>query len=882
MNKLLKLDPSNTTLLAQKHELLQQKIAETDNKLKVLREADEQAKIQLEKGDLGKDKYDALQREIIETEQNLEALKKTSGSGSASLEKMSAVTGTVGKKMKSAGQEIMPASAAMIGLGAASVSTANDFESAMSQAAGALNMPVSKMGELRELAIQTGKDTIFSAQEAGQAITELAKGGLTEADIKGGALKATMDLAASSGMELGSAANVVVQAMGAFGLSAEESAAAANALAGAAAASSTDVEPLTQGLSQAAAQAKNAGWSIQETTAVLGKFADAGVNGSDAGTSLKTMLQRLAAPTDQAAGMIAELGIQTRDSNGELLGASEMAQELQNKLGGLSSAQRDAALQTIFGSDATRAATIMMNSGADGLASYIAATNDQEAAQRLANSQMGEGKKAIEEMKGSLETAAITIGEKLAPVITKVVEFVTNLVNAFSELPSGVQTAIVVIGALVAAAGPLLMIIGQVLIGISAVSGALSMAIVPIGTIIGIIAGVIAAITAVIVVIQNWGAITEWFGNLWSTVCTGVQNIWQTVSSTVSSLLSSFMEAVKSIWNTICTSITDTMNQIQDTIISIWTAIKENPIVQIIADTVKNIFTTMSNTLSSIWNSIKSIASNAWELIKNVILGPVLLLIDLVTGDFESLKSDLGNIWSNISNAANNIWSSIKDIISTLTNGIRDTVSQIWTGIKDFTSSIWGAIKNTISDLVNGAKDAAVNGFNALKDGVKTAVTELPGIVSGIFEEIKNIISNLISSAFTWGSDFINGLKDGIMSGVSAIVDTVQGIGDKIRSYLHFSRPDVGPLRDYETWMPDFMEGMTKGIYAGIPMLEKAAKAAATAIDYSIMKKPKDAGFDYNMLYKAVRNGTQQNDIILVMNNREVARSLREMGVTFG
>lgn len=304
MNRLLKLDPSNTTLLAQKHELLQQKISETKNKLDVLKEADKQAKIQLKNGDLGQDKYDALQREIIETEQQLKNMEKTTGSGSAALEKVSNVTGTVGKKMKSAGQDIMPASVAMIGLGAASVSTANDFESAMSQAAGALNMPMTQMGELRELAIQTGQDTIFSAKEAGQAITELAKGGLTEADIKGGALKATMDLAASSGMDLGNAANVVVQAMGAFGLSANDSAQAANALAGAAAASSTDVEPLTQGLSQAAAQANNAGWSIQETTAVLGKFADAGINGSDAGTSLKTMLQRLAAPTDKAAGMI--------------------------------------------------------------------------------------------------------------------------------------------------------------------------------------------------------------------------------------------------------------------------------------------------------------------------------------------------------------------------------------------------------------------------------------------------------------------------------------------------------------------------------------------------------------------------------------------------
>ena len=373
VNKLLKLDPSNTTLLTQKQQLLQKEIEETNTKLKALKRANEKAgesvknydawekayepirqemdktetsisklkkkmkeledvgdidteeykrlqselkesnrhlkelqKQAKETGDefgnpISTSQYDALQREIIETEQQLKNLKKTAGSGSAAMEKISVTTGEIGGKMQSAGQAMMPVTAALTGLGAVSVITANDFEDAMSQAAGALDMPMEQMGALRDLAIQTGKETIFSAQEAGQAITELAKGGLTEADIQAGALKATMDLAASSGMELGNAANVVVQAMGAFGLSANDSAQAANALAGAAAASSTDVEPLTQGLAQASAQAKNAGWSIQETTAVLGKFADAGIVGSDAGTSLKTMLQRLAAPTDEAA-----------------------------------------------------------------------------------------------------------------------------------------------------------------------------------------------------------------------------------------------------------------------------------------------------------------------------------------------------------------------------------------------------------------------------------------------------------------------------------------------------------------------------------------------------------------------------------------------------
>ena len=796
VNKLLKLDPSNTTLLAQKHELLQQKIADTKTKLKTLKEADKQAKVQFEKGDLGKDKYDALQREIAETEQNLKALKKTAGSGNAALEKVSVITGKVGNKMRDAGKAIMPVSTAMAGLGAISVNTANDFESAMSQAAGALNKPMSQMEELREIAIQTRQDTIFSAKEAGQAITELAKGGLTEADIKTGALKATMDLAASSGMDLGNAANVVVQAMGAFGLSAEESALAANALAGAAAASSTDVEPLTQGLAQASAQAKNAGWSIQETTAVLGKFADAGIVGSDAGTSLKTMLQRLAAPTDDATAIIEELGIQTRDSSGELLGASDMAKELKEKLGGLSSAERDAALQTIFGSDAMRAATIMMNSGAEGLESYITATNDQESAQRLANSQMGEGQKAIEEMKGSLETAAITIGEKLAPVITQVVEFITELVNKFSELPSGVQTAILVIGALIAVAGPLLIIIGQLVISISAIAGVLSVAAVPIGAIIGIIAGVIAAITAVIAVIKNWGAISEWFKTLWETVC----------------------ESVKEIVSTLKEKVTEKFDE-------------------------------LSEKLSGIWESIKAIAKSAWEIIKNVVLGPVLLLCDLVTGDFENLKSDARNIWNNIKENASTIWNSVKDLVG---------------------------------NIVENLKEKAITAFKNLVSGIKDALSGLGGVVQRGFQSAIDFITSLPSQAIKWGKDFIQGLIDGIKSMIEKVKNTVSDVASTIRSFLHFSRPDVGPLRDYETWMPDFTQGLAKGIMDNIPVITRATRALAN----SMVVKPQNTNvtvnpIDYENLADVITSSSRNYEMVTYIDERSFRRGLRGMGVRF-
>lgn len=351
--------------------------------------------------------------------------------------------------------------APLVAVGGYAANAAMQFESSMSRVAGALNDPTANMGRLRQLALDMGESTVFSASEAAAAMEELAKGGLTAAQIEAGALQTAMDLAAAGGMSLADAANAVVQSMGAFGLGAEQSGQAANALAGAASASSADVSDLTQGLSQASAQANSAGWSIQDTTAVLGAFADAGIMGSDAGTSLKTMLQRLSAPTDTAAAMMEELGIQTRDGSGQLLGASEMAAELSAKLGTLSSAEKDAAMQTIFSSDASRAALVMTNLGAEGLEKYVAATNDQEAAQRMANAQMGETERAMEEMKGAVETAAIQLGTALAPAVTEAAEAVGKAAEAFSEMDEGTQRMIIGIAGFAAAAGPVLSVVGR-------------------------------------------------------------------------------------------------------------------------------------------------------------------------------------------------------------------------------------------------------------------------------------------------------------------------------------------------------------------------------------------------------------------------------------
>lgn len=432
-------------------------------------------------------------------------------------------------------------------------------------------------------------------------------------------------------------------------------------------------------------------------------------------------------------------------------------------------------------------------------------SNVAGAAQSMADNSttpMQELQASLNELTTELAPVGSDLLQLATQVLPPVVEAVTKLIDGFMNLPGPVKTFLGALAGILA----LLTTLAPLITAIVTIVGTFGAAV--LGPIIGIIAGIAAAIALVVTVIQNWGSIVEWFQGVWNTVWTTVQNLWNTV----------------------------------------WTAISQNPVVQAIVTTVQNLFNGLVSTLSTIWNTIQTVASNAWELIKNVVLAPVLLLIDLVTGDFDSLKSDIQNIWNNIKNAATNIWN---------------------------------AIKSSISSIVSNIKSAAVNGFNAMVSGIKSAINGIGGIIKNGFQSAIDFITSLPSKALQWGADFINGLKDGILSGISGIVDAVKGVGDKIRSFLHFSRPDEGPLRDYETWMPDMMKGLAEGIYDNLPILDKAVSAVAKSINYEIMKDTPVQTIDYNRIYSAVKSGASDSSTVMYIGDRPFKRVLKDMGVAF-
>jgi TP901 family phage tail tape measure protein len=376
-------------------------------------------------------------------------------------DKFVAGTSSIGKSMSNVGKSLsMNVTLPLTLVGAASIRTAADFEVAMAQVAVATDTPVSGLKNLSDLAKQLGADTIFSANEAAQAMLELAKAGITPAEISSGALANTLDLAAASGMALAESAVVMSAGMNTFNLGAKDSVSIVDALAGAANASAADVSDIALALQQTGQQAVASGLTIQETTAALAAFADAGVRGSDAGTSFKTFLQRLNPVSAEAAKTMKQLGIEFFDSSGNMKDLTGIAGEVEKGFKGLTQEQRLAAMQTIFGSDALRAANILYTEGADGIAKYIKASSLSGAAADMAAARNSGLSGSLEKLKGSMETAALVIGEVLAPTIMRVAEALQNFFNGFAKLNPVTQKAIIFFGGLLAVLGPVLFIFG--------------------------------------------------------------------------------------------------------------------------------------------------------------------------------------------------------------------------------------------------------------------------------------------------------------------------------------------------------------------------------------------------------------------------------------
>lgn len=379
----------------------------------------------------GKAAGDSVSGGAKKSQTSIAGAEKQATDFAAALKKIDANSASITDLANEAGKVGLALAAASV----AAVGVAANFDKGMSAVKATGADAAQNIGALREAAIDAGADTAYSATEAAGAIEELSKAGVSASDVLGGALAGSLDLAAAGEIGVADAAGIASIAMTQFKLSGTDVGHVADLLAAGAGKAMGGVQELGEGLKQGGLVASAMGMSLEETVAALSAFASAGLLGSDAGTSMKTMLQSLQNPSAKSAKLMDELGISLYDAQGNFAGLANLAGQLEKGMGNMTQAQRDAAMAVIFGSDAVRAANVIFDEGADGIEDWIAQVDDAGYAADTAATRMDNLVGDIEQLGGAFESVLIESGSGANDVLRFLTQGLTAVVDGVGAVP---------------------------------------------------------------------------------------------------------------------------------------------------------------------------------------------------------------------------------------------------------------------------------------------------------------------------------------------------------------------------------------------------------------------------------------------------------------
>jgi TP901 family phage tail tape measure protein len=477
-------------------------------------------------------------KEIDQQTDKWAKLGKSANDAGDKLKKIGSGTKDVGKTLS------IGITAPIIGIGTAAVNTGMEFEAQMSRVQAVSGATTEEFAKMNDQALKLGADTAFSASEAAQGMENLASAGFTATETMQ-AMPGMLSLAAAGGVDVASASDIAASALRGFGLEAGQSGHVADVLAKAAADTNAGVTDMGSALKYAAPPANALGLSLEEVSAAIGVMSNAGIKGEMAGTTLRGALTKLASPSSEAAKTMAQLGINAFDSQGKMLPLSQVIGNLQTGMKGLTDEQKQNAIATIFGQESMSGMLTLIQAGPAELDKLtVGFKNSDGAAAAMASTMQSNTKGAVEQMKGSLETAGIKISQVLAPAIKGIADAVGGLADKFASLTPAQQQVILVLVGLTAAIGPTLIIIGTMISSVGAIVGAFGAASAAIGAAggamailtgpIGIaVAAIAGAITIGVLLCQNWDTIKAKAGELLSSISTKFSSIKEAIQNPI-------------------------------------------------------------------------------------------------------------------------------------------------------------------------------------------------------------------------------------------------------------------------------------------------------------------------------------------------------------
>lgn len=789
VEKLLKLDPSNTELLSQKQKLLADAVSSTKEKLETLKTAAEQANTALANGEISQEQYDALQREIIETEQELRNLQTEADKTNTAFAKIGAageVMQNVGDKISSAGEKLLPVTAGITVLGTVAVKTGSDFDAAMSKVAAVSGATGDDLQALRDKAREMGSQTKFSASEAAEAMNYMAMAGWKTEDMLSG-IEGIMNLAAASGEDLATTSDIVTDALTAFGLTAADSAHFADVLAAASSNANTNVSMMGETFKYAAPVAGSLGFSVEDTAEAIGLMANAGIKSTQAGTSLRSIMTALAGEVKFCGESIGEVEIQTTNADGSMRELSDILADCRVAFAGLSESEQASAAQALVGKNAMSGFLALMNAAPADIEKLSGAiSNCDGTSLSMAETMQDNLAGQLTILKSQLEELAISFSDILMPAIRSIVSRIQGLVDKLNQLDPQTKETIVKIALVAAALGPILIVLGKTISGIgsvlslvskapaaiSAVKGGITAVTGALGVSMGTILAVVAAIAALVAAFMHLWKTNENFKNnilgIWEQIKSTFSGLTQGITDRINALgfnFESFTDMLKAAWDALCNLLAPVFEGVFQNIANIFSEI--SGIILGLLDVFIGLFT---GNWSQLWDGIKGIFTSIWNFIVSTftnILNTLKGIADVVLGWFGTSWNE---VWTSIKDFFVNIWTSISTFFTGIVTGIRDFFVNIWTGIYTFFSNIWGAIYTVVSTVFQTIYNTIMTVWNSIYE----TIAPLLDAFKYLFETIFQAIQILIGMAMDWISEKISAIWNAIVSFLTPILEGIK------------------------------------------------------------------------------------------------------------
>lgn len=643
----------------------------------------------------------------------------------------------------------------LVGLGASAVKTAANFESAMSQVQATLGITkdaqselngetVNTMESLEALAKELGASTKFSASEAAEAINNMAMAGYKVQEVYD-TLPGVLNLASAGALDLDYATQLVANGLNVMGLGTESATELADKLAVTASNAYGSVSDFGEGLLVAGAQASLANVSLTDTMTALGILGDNGISASEGGTYLRNTLKNLYTPTTDAAKALNELGVRTQTADGRIIDFQDVLQDLGGALDNLTEGDRIEYMSRIFDTRTISAANALIaNSGERWNELAGAIDNAGGAAEQMAETQLDnlEGKLTI--FKSAMEGLMISFGELLLPVVTDIVEGITGIVDWLNSLDEGSKKIILTVGAVIAALGPLLIIVGKVITAVTSISTAIAGA----GGLTSALGAVATAVTGPLGIAI---AAVAAFAAAWVTNFGGIRDKTMEIMSAISTIISSIMGVIRAIWDNdlfgIRTVVEDVFGTIQQFI---------SDALDVIVD-IFNIFAALfTGDWEGLWEALKALVSDFISGILNLVGNLTNLLVDFVLGLLIDLGGALNTLWEGLMDVLAGLWETLLSwleavkedpigVLMSIAEALyelgRNLFQYLWDGLKD----LWDSIVNWVQEKIDWLIDK-VKFWDSESKKVNT---------SSVSDKTERAVDRSIQGSYASGLDYV-------------------------------------------------------------------------------------------------------------------------------